>query len=108
MPKNTAAGIYIAGFAFLAGFAFVWEIIWLAVVSIIGIIVVLVVRGFNEHSEYTITAEEVRKFEEARRQKALAADPVKEDEEDMGLWEFVKIVVKFFLDIIRSKRWRTW
>jgi cytochrome o ubiquinol oxidase subunit 1 len=111
MPKNTAAGIYIAGFAFLAGFAFVWEIIWLAIASIIGIIVVLAVRSFNEHSEYTITAEEVEKLEEARQAKVsavLAANPAKHDEEDMGLGQFVKIVVKFFLDIIRNKRWRTW
>jgi cytochrome o ubiquinol oxidase subunit 1 len=111
MPKNTAAGIYIAGFAFLAGFAFVWEIIWLAIASIIGIIVVLAVRSFNEHSEYTITAEEVEKLEEARQAKVSAvsaANPAKHDEEDMGLGQFVKIVVKFFLDIIRNKRWRTW
>jgi cytochrome o ubiquinol oxidase subunit 1 len=108
MPKNTAAGIYIAGFAFLACFAFVWEIIWLAVASIIGIIVVLVVRSFDEDSEYTITADEVREFEEARHKKIPASNPATYGEEDMGLWEFVKIVVKFFLGIVRSKRWRTW
>jgi cytochrome o ubiquinol oxidase subunit I len=108
IPKNTAAGIYIAIFAFLASFAFVWEIVWLIVASIIGIIVVFVVRGFNEHSEYTLSAEEVQKLEEERRQKASHAGPSKDDEEDMGLWEFIKIVVKFILDVIRNKRWRSW
>jgi cytochrome o ubiquinol oxidase subunit 1 len=108
MPKNTAAGIYIAVFAFFACFAFVWDIVWLAVASIIGVIVVLVVRSFDEHSEYTITAEEVQKLEEDRRKKTLAPSPTKEDEEDMGLIEFVKIVIRFLLDVMRNKRWRTW
>jgi cytochrome o ubiquinol oxidase subunit 1 len=108
MPKNTAAGIYIAGFAFLACFAFVWHIVWLAVVSIIGVIAVFIARTFDEHTEYTVTADEVRKIEETRKKKAAAFDTHKDNEEDMGLWQFIVIVVKFFLDIIRSKRWRTW
>lgn len=111
IPKNTAAGIYIAAFAFLAGFAFVWHIVWLAVVSVIGMIVVLVVRGFDDHSEYTLTADEVRKLEEAREKNAPAASPSKTkdgEEEDMGLLEFIKIVILFGLDIVRKKKWRTW
>ena len=108
MPKNTGAGIYISIFAFLACFAFVWDIVWLAAASIVGMIAVLVVRGFDEHSEYTIPAAEVKKMEEDRHQKDLAAGPAKEDEEDMGLIEFIKVVLRFVLDVIRNKRWRTW
>ena len=106
MPKNTAAGIYIAGFAFLIGFAFVWEIIWLAAVSLIGIIVVFVIRAFDEHSEYTLSAAEVQKLEEARKKKDLAADPPQVSDgadEDMSLWELVKIVCVFARDVIRNK-----
>ena len=110
MPKNTAVGIYISIFGTLASFAFVWDIVWLIVVSIIGIIVVFVIRGFNEHSEYTITAAEVQHLEEARERKTLAASPTKDidTDEDMGFVELVKIVLTFFLDVIRKKRWRTW
>lgn len=108
IPKNTAAGIYIAAFAFLACFAFVWHITWLAVVSVVGIIVVFVVRGFNDDSEYTLTADEVRKLEEERARKASAVRPADEDEEDMGLIEFIRTVLKFGLDIVRNKKWRTW
>jgi len=108
MPKNTAAGIYVSIFAFLGSFAFVWHIMWLAVASIIGMIVVMIVRGFDEHSEYTIPAEEVERMERDRRQKALAADPVKVHEADMGLIEFIKIVLKFFWDVLRNKRWQAW
>jgi cytochrome o ubiquinol oxidase subunit 1 len=66
MPKNTGTGIYVAAFAFAACFAFVWHIVWLAVVGIVGIIV------------------------------------------EMGLWEFIKLVITFGLDIFRKQLWRKW
>ncbi len=110
VPKNTAAGIYIAAFAFLVGFAFVWEIIWLAVLSIIGIIVVFVVRGFNEHSEYILTAAEVQKLHESRqkRDQARRASTVVNTDEDMGVWELIRVVFAFVLDVIKNKRWQKW
>ena len=110
IPKNTAAGIYISGFAFLVGFAFVWEIIWLAVVGVIGIIVVFVKRAFNEDSEYVLTAAEVKTYEEERLKKASAANRRKADasEEEMSLWELIKIVLNFVKGIIKEKRWRKW
>jgi cytochrome o ubiquinol oxidase subunit 1 len=111
IPKNTAAGIYISIFAFLVGFAFVWHIVWLAVVSILSIIICVIARTFNEHTEYTLTAAEVRKLDEARtRQEAKDAIRQKDvaTEEDMGLWKFVCIVVMWAWDIVRNKRWRTW
>ncbi|HSH55269.1 MAG TPA: cbb3-type cytochrome c oxidase subunit I [Candidatus Limnocylindrales bacterium] len=109
MPKNTGAGIYISIFAFLAGFAFVWHIMWLAVVSLIAIIICVIIRTFDEHTEYTITAAEVEKLEQAAIRKAETARAHKNtDEQDMGLWEFIRIVVSWALDIVRNKRWRTW
>ncbi|MDO8515924.1 MAG: cbb3-type cytochrome c oxidase subunit I [bacterium] len=66
MPKNTASGIYISGFAFLFGFALVWHIIWLAVASVIGAIVCTIVRSLDEHTEYVIPAAEIEKMENAR------------------------------------------
>lgn len=107
MPKPTAAGIYIAGFAFLVGFAFVWEIVWLALAGIIGIIIVFVLRAFDDHSEYTITAAEVKKLEEARIKK-MPVTTHKDTEEDMGVWELIRTILAFIMDIIRNKRWRTW
>lgn len=70
MPKNTASGIYIAGFIFLVGFAFVWHIVWLIAVGLIGAIVVFLSRAFDDETEYLITAKEVAKMEEARRHLA--------------------------------------
>lgn len=110
MPKNTAAGIYISIFSFLVGFAFVWEIIWLAAVSIIGIIVVLVIHAFDERSEYILTAAEVQQLEEARIKKAPVASPNKHDDadQDMSVWKLVKVVFAFIWDVVKNKRWRKW
>lgn len=109
MPKNTAAGIYIAAFAFLFGLAVVWEIIWLAVVSLIGIIVIFIIRGFDEHPEYVIKADEVKRLAEAQEQKArhLARHP-HHAEEDMGLRDVAVTVSRFALDVVRKKQWRNW
>ncbi len=63
MPKNTAVGIYLSLLIFLVGFAFVWQIIWLAAVGILGSIIILVRRAFDENTEYTVTADEVKKME---------------------------------------------
>ncbi len=94
IPKNTATGIYISIFAFFVGFGFVWEIMWMAVLSLIGILVVFVVRTFNEESEYTITAAEVQKLEEARIKKAkdLDRDHLAGTGEDMSLTELIKFL----------------
>lgn len=102
MPKNTATGIYISAFAFLGGFGFVWHMNWLAVLSIIGIIVVTVVRLFDEHTEYTIPAAEVQKMEENRlaKQKQLENKRVP-DEEDMGLIEFIKTVLAWAFGLVK-------
>lgn len=69
MPKNTAAGIYIAAFAFLASFGFVWQIIWLIILGIIGAVAVLTIRAFDEDTEYVIPALEVAKIERGLRNK---------------------------------------
>ena len=110
MPKNTAVGIYISIYATLASFAFVWEINWLIVVSMIGIIITFIRRAFKEDSEYTITAAEVQKIEEKRIKKSLADDKLKTDdsEEEIGVIELVKFIINFVLNIIKNKSWRKW
>lgn len=110
MPRNTASGIYISAFAFLTGFGFVWHIVWLAIVGILGIFISTITRTFNEDTEFTIPAAEVEELEDARAKKTLAAKHSKDTDsgEDMGLIEFIKIVIKWALDIVKNKRWRKW
>jgi cytochrome o ubiquinol oxidase subunit 1 len=110
MPRNTASGIYISGFAYLIGFGFVWHIIWLAILGILGVIICVIMRTFNEDTEYVITAEEVKTLEEARIKKALleAKDIPQSDGEDMGLRKFISIIYIWGFDVIKNKRWRSW
>jgi cytochrome o ubiquinol oxidase subunit 1 len=58
-------GIYISVFAFLAGFAIVWQIIWLIIFGILGIITCIVILSFDDDLEYVLTAEEVAKIEQS-------------------------------------------
>lgn len=105
IPKNTAAGIYISIFAFFVGFAFVWHLVWLAVLSFIGILFVFVRRGFDEHPEYTLTATEVQKLEEAHAKKTKKTAQVHtHEEEEMGLWDLIKYIVNFGLNFIRARK----
>ncbi len=109
MPKNTASGVYISAFATLACFGFVWNIVWLIVVAVIGIIVCLITRTYDEHTEYTLTADQVRQLEHARTKKDRSAGPIKKTDqiEDIGVWEFIGVVFAFGKDVLRNKRWRT-
>lgn len=107
MPRNTGSGIYISVFAFLVGFGFVWEIVWLVVVSLIAIIGLVIARTFDEDIEYTLTADEVKKIEEARVEKNHArSTKLNADAEDMGLREFATNVLHWALDVIKNRRWR--
>ena len=109
IPKNTAAGIYIAAFAFLASFGFVWHIVWMIVLGLLGVIVCVIVRTFNDDLEYTLTAEEVERLENIRMKKVQhqLADMHADDSEDMGLREFVSVVLRWAWSVLRGKRWRT-
>jgi cytochrome o ubiquinol oxidase subunit 1 len=66
MPKNTASGIYISAFVFLIGFGLVWHIIWLALVGLIGAVIVLIQRAFDENTSYIIPAKEVERMEKEK------------------------------------------
>lgn len=63
MPKNTPHGLYIGALSFLLGFAFTWHILWLGVVSVLGIITCVILRLFEDHTEYAISATEVARLE---------------------------------------------
>jgi cytochrome o ubiquinol oxidase subunit I len=69
MPKNTALGIYVAGFIFLLAFAAIWHIIWLAVVGFIGALVCFIVRAFDDETEIVIPAAEIEKMEMTNNRK---------------------------------------
>jgi len=63
LPKNTGMGIYISVFAFFFGFALVWQILWLAVLGLVGGILCVIIRSFDEHTEYELSAVTVKEME---------------------------------------------
>lgn len=63
MPKNTAMGIYVSAFVFLIGFGFVWHIIWLAIVGLIGSVICVIIYSFDEETEYLVPAAKVEEIE---------------------------------------------
>lgn len=63
LPKNSGLGIIIAGFSLLLGFSLIWHIWWLALVGLIGVIACVIIRGLDDDTEYTISAEEIKRLD---------------------------------------------
>ena len=72
MPKNTAAGIILAGISTVLGFALVWHMWLLARVSFAALLAVAIGHTFNYDRDYHIPAEEVERVE-AERTRMLAS-----------------------------------
>ncbi|MBS0216404.1 MAG: cbb3-type cytochrome c oxidase subunit I, partial [Proteobacteria bacterium] len=66
MPKNTAAGIVLAGLSTVLGFAMIWHVWWLAILSFAALLVAAIVHTFNYDRDYHIPADEVVDTENAR------------------------------------------
>jgi cytochrome o ubiquinol oxidase subunit 1 len=69
MPKNTGAGMIIAGFAFLTGFACIWHLWWLVPVGVFGMIACLIIRASSDDTEEYISPAEVEKMDLAHRKR---------------------------------------
>jgi cytochrome o ubiquinol oxidase subunit 1 len=52
LPRNTPVGLFVAGCAFALGFGMVWHMWWLAVLSGIAIVFLLIIRSFDDNIEY--------------------------------------------------------
>jgi len=63
MPKNTAAGMVIAGISTVLGFTLIWHM-WLpAALSLVALILATIVHTFNYDRDYHIPADEVARIE---------------------------------------------
>jgi cytochrome o ubiquinol oxidase subunit 1 len=63
LPKNTGMGIYMSACALVFGFAIVWQIFWLAVLGGVGVIVCVIVRSFDDETEFLLSAAEIERIE---------------------------------------------
>jgi cytochrome o ubiquinol oxidase subunit 1 len=66
MPRNTGAGVVIAGIATVFGFALIWHMWLVAVVAFVGIVGAVIVHTFNYQRDFHIPADEVRRTEDIR------------------------------------------
>ncbi len=71
MPKNTAAGIVISGFATVIGFALIWHMWLVAGLSFAGMLAAIIIHTFNYKRDYYIPVEEVVEVE-SKRTEVLA------------------------------------
>ena len=71
MPKNTGAGIILAGISVALGFALVWHIWWLAALSFPAIIATVIWHSFDYERDFYIPETTITETEEART-KALS------------------------------------
>ncbi|VWC28510.1 cytochrome o ubiquinol oxidase subunit I [Burkholderia paludis] len=63
MPSNTCAGLMVAIFSLVLGFALVWHIWWMAIGGLVGIVATLVIYSSRDNDGYYIPASTVRKIE---------------------------------------------
>lgn len=68
MPKNTAAGLVMAVFCGICGFALIWHIVWLIFASLFGVIATLFIKTCNLDTDYYVKANEVAATELACHQ----------------------------------------
>jgi cytochrome o ubiquinol oxidase subunit 1 len=66
MPRNTGAGVILAGLSVAFAFAMIWYMWWLAIGSFIALLAVAIIHTFNFKRDFHIPVEEVVAAEDAR------------------------------------------
>jgi cytochrome o ubiquinol oxidase subunit 1 len=66
LPKPTPLGIYIGATAAVFGFAVIWHIWWLLPVCLVVLVSCLIVRSLDDEPEFSLSAAEVKRLEDAR------------------------------------------
>jgi cytochrome o ubiquinol oxidase subunit 1 len=66
MPKNTGTGVILGALSVVFGFAMIWYIWWLVVVSAVAMLVVTIGHTFNYKRDFYIPVEEVVETEGKR------------------------------------------
>jgi cytochrome o ubiquinol oxidase subunit 1 len=66
MPKNTSAGMIIAGLSAAVGFALVWHMWLVSIMGFVAMMSAIIFHTFNYNRDYFIPAEEVTRTENDR------------------------------------------
>jgi cytochrome o ubiquinol oxidase subunit 1 len=75
LPRNTGVGPILGGVSFLLGFAVVWHIWWLAVLCALVALGAIIIRSWDDETEYCLPASEVERIENARFETLANAAP---------------------------------
>lgn len=67
MPKNSAIPFIKSALWFFAGFGFTWGWLWLAIPSMIGVLLCMLARSFSYDTDYYIPVDEIRETEATLR-----------------------------------------
>lgn len=73
LPKNTGIGIIFGGLSFVFGFAMIWHIGWLAIVTAVAMLISIIVRSFDDDHEYRLSAEKIEAIELDRFERLAEA-----------------------------------
>ncbi|MBX9923971.1 MAG: cbb3-type cytochrome c oxidase subunit I [Rhabdochlamydiaceae bacterium] len=63
LPHNTSIAFFIGVLSFLIGFALTWAILWMAILSTLGIVALMVIRLANQETEYEVSVSEIQQIE---------------------------------------------
>ncbi len=63
MPKNSAYGFVISSFTFVFGFAVIWHMWWLVILSFVAVVATIIMRMLDDNTEHIITAKELASAE---------------------------------------------
>lgn len=63
LPKNSAYSFFIGVLSFIFGFAFIWHIWWLAIISFLAILIALIIKLSEQDDYLLLKKEEVKKME---------------------------------------------
>lgn len=74
LPRNSSVGIVFGACAFVFGFAMVWHIGWLAVAAGLAMLSAIILRSFDDATEYRLTAAEVEQIERGRFSRLAEGD----------------------------------
>lgn len=67
MPKNTSIGMLIGMASLVGGFGVIWHIWWLAISGLLAIVLLVIIRTYQRHTEYVIPQGEVEAIEHGVR-----------------------------------------
>ncbi|MFT3732759.1 MAG: cytochrome o ubiquinol oxidase subunit I [Hyphomicrobium sp.] len=73
MPKNTGAGVILAGLSFITGFALIWYIWWLAALGFVALLATAIGHTFNYNRSFNIPTQQIVETERERTQLLQSA-----------------------------------